>query len=150
MSKKYVNIDNSTRPAGDDKYKKIIEQISKDDVCPFCEEHLLKYHKNPIIKSGTFWTLTTNMYPYKNSKYHFLIIHKGHITTTKDISKDAWLELYETINWIENEYDISGGTFFMRCGDTSKTGASVTHLHSHLVTPDKDKPGYEPVIARIG
>jgi diadenosine tetraphosphate (Ap4A) HIT family hydrolase len=145
-----VNTSNTWRPGGDDTYKKVIEGIKNDGVCPFCPEQLEKYHKNPIIKQGPFWTLTTNMYPYKNAKYHFLLILKAHKNDTKELSAEEWTELHEHTNWLVDKYKLLGGTLMMRCGDTTHTGASVTHLHAHLVAPDFENKEREPIMARVG
>ncbi|MFA6446112.1 MAG: HIT domain-containing protein [Candidatus Paceibacterota bacterium] len=143
----HVNLDNAGRP-GDDTYKKVIEKIAQDKVCPFCRENLEKYHKNPIIRETENWVLTTNMYPYKNTRYHFLLIHKDHIADSSNIAQDSWQELHTHLDWLTKEYDAPGATFMMRCGDTSHTGASVTHLHAHLVVSDRTQN--EPVMVRIG
>lgn len=143
----HVNIDNSGR-GGDVSYRKVIEKIATDKVCPFCIENLTKYHKNPILKDAKYWIVTTNMYPYKNTLHHFLLIHKKHTTSSKDISAEAWTELHGHIDWLTETYKVPGGTFFMRCGDTNHTGASVTHLHAQMVVTDTTK--VEPVLARFG
>lgn len=145
----FVNTDNSKRPS-DDVYSNVIKKIQEDNVCPFCPDQLANYHKNPIIKEGKFWTLTTNMYPYKNSKYHFLLILKAHKSDTKELSNEEWFELHDHINWLTDTYKFPGGSLMMRCGDTAHTGASVSHLHAHLVTPDFDNPNREPILTRLG
>jgi diadenosine tetraphosphate (Ap4A) HIT family hydrolase len=131
-------------------YKNVIEQIQKDNVCPFCPDQLAKYHKKPILREGSFWTVTTNMYPYPNTKHHFLMILKAHKADSKDLSPEEWTELHDHINWLVTSYNIPGGTFFMRCGDTSLTGATVTHLHSHFVSADFENPNRKPIMARVG
>lgn len=145
----HVNVNNAGRH-GDDTYKNVIEQIAREKICPFCGDQLKKYHKEPIIKEGHFWTLTTNMYPYKNAKYHFLLILKNHKNNTVELSADEWLELHEHANWLTSEYKLPGGTFMMRCGDTSHTGATVTHLHAHFVAPDFENPTREPILVKLG
>jgi diadenosine tetraphosphate (Ap4A) HIT family hydrolase len=145
----FVNLENTAhRPTGI--YSGVIDQIKKDGVCPFCPESLAKYHKNPIIKEGKFWLLTNNMYPYEGAKYHALLIHKVHITTFAEISKEAWEELNEFINYFTGEHAIPGGTFIVRFGDTRYTGASVVHLHANLISPDGEDKDRKPIIARIG
>ena len=148
--KKLVNISNTVRPGGDETYKNVIAQIQSDNVCPFCPDQLEKYHKNPIIKRTEYWTLTTNMYPYKNAKFHFLLILKNHKNDTGELSKEEWSELHENTNWLVKEYGLPGATLMMRCGDTSHTGASVTHLHAHFVAPDFNNPDREAIMARLG
>jgi diadenosine tetraphosphate (Ap4A) HIT family hydrolase len=145
----FVNLENTAhRPTGP--YGNVIEQIKKDGVCPFCPESLAKYHKNPILKEGKFWLLTDNFYPYEGAKYHALLIHKAHIATFVEISKEAWGELNEFINYFTGENKIPGGTFIMRFGDTRYTGASVSHLHANLISPDGENKDRKPIIARIG
>lgn len=145
----FVNHDNTAhRPDGT--YRKVIDQIKKDGVCPFCPESLENYHKNPIIKDGVFWLLTNNMYPYEGTKYHALLIHKMHITKFSEISKGAWDELDNLINYFTSEHAIPGGTLIMRFGDTRYTGASVAHLHANLISPDGEIKDRKPIIARIG
>lgn len=137
----FVNADNTkARPTGE--YAKVIDGIAKDGVCPFCPDHLAKYHKKSIEKKA-FWTVTDNMYPYKPSKNHRLFIHTDHITHLSEVSQEAWKELEDIISSDITERKITGGTFIVRFGDTKFTGASVTHLHAHLVQSDPDDPSYD-------
>jgi diadenosine tetraphosphate (Ap4A) HIT family hydrolase len=145
----FVNSDNTThRPSG--AYGKVIDEIKKAGVCPFCPENLSKYHKNPVLKEGKYWVLTKNFYPYEGAKHHILIIHKKHIETFEEIIPEAWEEIRSLIgSFLKNE-KIIGGTFVMRFGDTAHTGASVSHLHANLVSPDVEDKNRKPILARIG
>ncbi len=124
-----------------------MKKIEAEGFCPFCPEHMGKYHTPPIVKVGTYWYVTPNMYPYENTLHHLLIITNEHIANSKDLSFEAWAELQTHLNWVMQEYDIEGGTLLMRSGDMSKTGSSVLHLHAQLIVArDKNKP----VITRVG
>jgi diadenosine tetraphosphate (Ap4A) HIT family hydrolase len=145
----FVNPENTAhRPTGT--YGNVISQIQKDGVCPFCPESLAKYHTNPILKEGKFWLLTDNLYPYDGAKYHELLIHKQHITSFDEISKEAWEEMHDFIKSFTGENNIPGGTFIVRFGDARYTGASVSHLHANLVSPDGEDDDRKPIVARIG
>lgn len=145
----FVNPENTGyRPQ--EAYSKVISDIQKDGVCPFCPENLSKYHKNPIIKEGAYWLLTSNMYPYEGAKYHVLIIHKKHIENFAEITPEAWVELKSFIEEFGKENNIPGGTFLMRFGGTAYTGASVSHLHANFVSPDGEDKNRKPIITRIG
>lgn len=148
-SKQFVNT-NNTQQRPDEKYASVIANIKKDGVCPFCPDQLAKYHKNPIIDETKNWLVTNNMYPYKNTKHHILLIHKEHIESIKEINNEAWKELHEIFIRAIERSKILGGTMFIRFGDTKFTGASVSHLHAHLVSSDPDKPEYTPLLTRIG
>jgi diadenosine tetraphosphate (Ap4A) HIT family hydrolase len=145
----FVNFDNTAhRPEGT--YGKVISGIKEDGVCPFCPENLLKYHKNPILKEGVYWLFTKNMYPYEGAKYHILIIHKKHIGKFEEIAPEAWDEIRSLIGSFMKEENIPGGTFVMRFGDTDYTGATVSHLHANLISPDTEDKNRKPIIARVG
>jgi len=147
--KAFVNLDSTKdRPDGG-KYSSVIAQIQKDGVCPFCPEQLEKYHKNPILIDKTHWLVTENMYAYKGTKHHFLLIHKNHIKHMNELSSEAWAELHEISNEVFGKYNVEGGAFLMRFGNTKYTGASVNHLHAHIICADP-KPDREPILARVG
>jgi len=137
--------------ARDGIYKETIEKISKDGVCPFCNEHLDKYHKNPVDEYN-HWLVTDNQYPYKPTKVHKLLIHKAHIENISQISRQAWIELQNIIDTLVQQ-NINGGTFLLRFGDTLYTGASVTHLHAHIIQSDPSSSEYKKdmgLLTRVG
>jgi diadenosine tetraphosphate (Ap4A) HIT family hydrolase len=146
--KSFVNLE-STKDRPDGIYSSVIAKIQQDGVCPFCKDQLTKYHKNPILLEGKYWLITENMYPYKGTQHHFLLIHKRHVNHMKDLSTKAWTELEKISNQVFKDYHVEGGSFLMRFGDTRYTGASVTHLHAHIIIADPD-PSRDPVLARVG
>ena len=146
--KDFVDLNNA-RPGI---YQKVIEDIHKSSICPFCAEHIKKIHKNPIREEGS-WLITNNMYPYKPSKNHLLIIHKKHIEHINELSDEAWHELFKIVKEENNKLKIDGGTLMMRFGDSKYTGSSVSHLHCHIVQSDPDHPEYEKtkgILTRVG
>jgi len=147
----FVNQNNSSsRPTGE--YNEVIKKINMDGVCPFCPEHLKKYHKKPIVERK-YWWVTDNMYPYSPSKHHRLLIHKGHISHYNEIGIEAWIEMQEIINKETKDLNITGGAFIMRFGETRFTGGTVSHLHAHITQSDPDHESYDPkkgMVMRIG
>ncbi len=142
----FVNTSNA-RPGV---YDSVIKDIAKKKVCPFCPEELANYHKNPILAEEKHWLATDSMYPYKGAKTHILFIHKKHLAHMSELSPEAWAELHALAGKIGKEKGVTGGTLLMRFGDTKYTGASVTHLHAHLISSGPGEPGAEPVLARVG
>ena len=145
----FVNEENTGyRP--DNVYGNVIAKIKEDGVCPFCEKNLPNYHKKPILKKGKYWLLTDNMYPYEGAKYHLLFVHREHIDHLRKMTTEAWAELYELVEEAIKERNIKGGAFLMRFGETSYTGASVTHLHANLIVADPSREGSRPIMTRLG
>lgn len=147
MKKPFVSINNAGARGG---YKKTLEKIRRDGVCPFCPEHLIRYHRKPILNQGRWWTLTENGYPYRGARHHLLIIHRAHIENLADIAPAAWRELLRMTQSETKKRGMDGGTFYIRFGDTSATGASVAHLHANLISPDTRLKNRKPIFTRVG
>jgi diadenosine tetraphosphate (Ap4A) HIT family hydrolase len=137
---KYIQLETVRR----EDQKKVMEEIEKDNVCPFCMDHFLKYHKRPIIKNGTFWVLTENQWPYEKVKHQLLAIYKTHINTISEMDPNAGKELIEMFAEETKKRKIAGGGIAMRFGSNpggGNYGSSVLHLHAHLIEPDLEALG---------
>jgi diadenosine tetraphosphate (Ap4A) HIT family hydrolase len=123
--------------------REVMEEIRRQGHCPFCLEHLAKYHKNPIIQTGQFWLLTENQWPYDKVKHQLLAIHKTHIEHLKDLAPEAGKELIELFAAEAKKRGLAGGGLAIRFGQSEhgNYGSSVLHLHAHLIEPDLEKLG---------
>ena len=131
----------------------IMKRAIEDGVCPFCFENLENYHPEPIEFITDEWVVSWNAFPYEFTKICILVIARKHIESSKEISPKGWAEIGEIIKRLEEELGMDYGTMVMRFGDASKTGASIRHLHFHLVQSDPNHPEYDPnvgVMVRIG
>ncbi len=127
-----------------------MEQIRKDKVDPFDWNLLAKYHAQPILRTGKFWLITPNDYPYEGTKLHLLLIYKDDVRLPSQTAPAAWAELRTHIAWIEKEYKLTGGSIIMRFGDPSLSGGSVDHLHLHVVVGSKRRTGAEKLKITAG
>lgn len=116
--------------------KEVMLQIKKDNICPFCEPHLKKYHtKN--VNTFEYWHVTDNAYPYQETSHHKLLILKRHITNITDMYHCEWKELGNIIKEIVDSHGIAGGAVCFRFGDTELSGGTVEHLHAHVIEPGR-------------
>lgn len=147
MRKKHVVMHHSRT----DDQRAIHKKIIKDGVCPFCWKYFTKYHKNPILKKGKYWIVTENAWPYQGTSHHFLFVHKRHIEHLSKIKPDEWQELLLLIKKTTFPSVKNGGSFFIRFGDGDITGASVTHLHAHVIQGGKRKTKKtDPLMVQLG
>ena len=147
MPKKLIEMGN----VRGDRQRRVMERIEALKECPFCEENLKKYHKQKIIKQGKYWTLTPNQWPYDDTELHLLAIARKHVERLDDLSKAAFTELLELFQWAERKYKLDYGAIAMRFGDVGGTGATVLHLHAHLIVANPDPaPGSDRVRFPIG
>lgn len=134
MAKKFVNLKN----AKSKEYKKVIAEISTTGKCPFCPENF-KYHKKPIYKRKNNWFLTNNSWPYKNTENHLIILGDVHKENFAELTKKDFESVTFLVNWAIEKWKIKGGALTIRFGDTDYTGATVSHLHFHIISPKIDK-----------
>lgn len=146
MKNPHVDLDNARL----DEQRQVMEEIVAADHCPFCLENLQKYHKQPILKDGKFWILTPNQWPYEHTKVHLLAIYKEHATDLNQINPEAGNELLQMMQWAQAEYQVPGGAWAMRFGDTDYSAGTVAHIHVQFIVPNLESAGYEPVRLKIG
>ena len=134
----FVNIKNARgRIALEQKLQKSID-TGQD---PFDPQYLSNYHSNPIVKVWDYWYATESEHAYPGSNHHILLICNEYAETLTDISKEAFSELYDIISELNEKYEIPGGGFWMRYGNTNSTGATVKRLHAHLISKDPEGNG---------
>lgn len=119
---------------GKGEYKTVLNTIESKGKCPFCPNNF-KYHKKPILKKTGSWFITENSWSYKNAKKHFLIINKKHKENFNELTVEDFQSIKSLVNWAIQIYKIKGGAFALRFGDTDHTGATVCHIHAHLICP---------------
>ncbi len=143
--KDFVNMDNARY----NDQRQVMQDIQDAGVCPFDEEHLAKYHTPPVLQQGAYWTITPNQWPYEHTRVHLLAIARQHVESVEELPKGAGEELLDHVRWAIKEYSIDFGGLTMRFGDVKHNGASVNHLHAHIIVPDKDKPADAKVKFKI-
>ena len=138
----------STRARGD--YAQALAKIEADGVCPFCEAHLPKHHKKPILFRNAHWIVTENAWPYDGTRHQFLIINRDHIESAEELPPRAWGALGSAYRRLVKEYRLEGATLLLRTGMTDFTGASVAHLHAQLISGGRRQPESELIRALVG
>ncbi len=126
------------RYAKSKEYRKVIEAIALKGKCPFCSENF-KYHKHPILSEEGGWFITRCGWPYKNTKYHFILIGKKHKEHFRQLRQSDFISIRSLVNWASKKFNIKGGVLAHRFGTTEFTGATVCHLHFHLIMPKRGK-----------
>lgn len=131
-------------------YTQTLAEIIEAGFCPFCEKYLFRHHRRPVLYKSRHWIVTENAWPYKGSRFHFLFIAVPHIETTEDMPSVMWKDLQKLYRKLVRENDMKGATLMIRSGDTRITGASVNHLHAHLVTGTRRTKNTKPIEALVG
>ncbi|MEK7576232.1 MAG: hypothetical protein AAB482_00920 [Patescibacteria group bacterium] len=145
-SEKFVDLSH----ARFDEQRKVMSESVARGECPFCLEVFMQYHAQPILKQGVHWLLTHNRWPYKHSRPSLLLIYKTHVENLGDVITTSGSELMLLLQWAEREFKIKSGAVVMRFGDIRINGATVAHLHCHIVVPDITDPTFETLRVKVG
>lgn len=118
-------------------YRKDLEEIEAAGVCPFCPENF-NWHPNPVLETHGDWLITEIREKYPNAERHFLLICKRHLTHVVEMLQQDWHDIDALLLFATAKYGLAskGGAITMRFGDTRYTGATVQHLHMHLIVPE--------------
>ncbi len=125
-------------------YGEVIEGIEKEGNCPFCPAHFI-HHRKPILKKEGVWCITENSWPYDNTALHLLVIGDEHKEHLEELSEQDLLSIMLLVRWAIKEFDVKGGGVAMRFGDTGFTGATVCHLHLHVIVPKEGSTVIFPI-----
>lgn len=146
MKKTFVDIRNARTKEQIDTMKKIIAA----GIDPFAKEHMGTHAKLKIFRESKHWIFAHNKWPYKGTKKHIVAISKKYHEDPWSLSLEETADLFSTFGKIAKEQKIKGGAIAMRLGDTLHSGATVKHLHAHLIEPNVENENYEPVPFYIG
>ena len=141
----FVNLAN----ARNGEQKGVMKEIAKEGHCPFCTENLAKYHKNHIEREGAHWLITKNQWPYDYTEVHLLAILTYHAEDVSGLKPGALDELQSHLEWAVKSYGIAAGGLAMRFGGIDSNGASVRHLHAHIIKPDPSRKKDQKVRFKI-
>ncbi len=126
-----------------------MRRLEESGICAFCSKHFNAEHKNPVEFETDNWVVTKNDYPYQNTKLHVMLIPKVHVKTVSELSKAARSEYLDLIARIETHWNLESYAQFMRSGDIQYNGATVEHLHAHVIVGDYENDDFEPVRVKL-
>ena len=117
-------------------YKEILQNINESGACPFCPGGYT-WENQEILKESGDWTisLVDPRYVLPNSKHHFLLFPRRHLTDSLELTAADWAAIQELTAWARKEYEMPAAILTMRSGDTAVTGATVKHLHAQFFVP---------------
>jgi len=112
------------------------EEINSLGICPFCSrESFTKFHKGEVIFENASWILSTNDTPYVGTKTHLLLVFQGrHVRHLIELTENEWGLLLGALKFASEKFEIDSGAFLMRFGTPGNNGASVEHLHAHIIS----------------
>ena len=126
------------RNARDPTYLEHLHTMEHRGTCPFCPE---AYDHTRILQTRGSWHIARSNWPYESAKHHLLIISKEHRTSFLELSASDFSDIQMLFKWAMEQFCICGGGLALRFGETLYSGATVCHLHFHIIQPELKADG---------
>lgn len=129
----------NSQNAKNEGYRRLLDDAEKRGVCPLCE-NVIERRIQPIHFENEHWIVTENIYPH-TAELHLLMVSRRHIIEICEIVSEEWMSYGSAIKALTEKFKIVGAGVAFRFGDTVRTGASIRHLHAHLIVPREHRDG---------
>jgi ATP adenylyltransferase len=117
--------------ARNDDQRAYMEDLEERGICVFCLEH----QRAEIAVEGEHFYVTRNLWPYRGTKEHWLIVPRAHVRAFDELPDEAGAELWALKRRLKG--DAAATATVERSGDMRYNGGSVAHLHIHFVILDE-------------
>ncbi|GAB1690731.1 HIT family protein [Krasilnikovia sp. M28-CT-15] len=124
-------------------------RLEADGICIFCPPHLDHDAVQRTVYRNEHWAVTPNEFPYRGARLHLLMVPHDHVTDLADLDPQAQASFWKTLSWIRDRYDITSYGIGVRNGNGLFTGATIEHVHVHVIVGDVDDPAHEPVRMKL-
>ena len=118
--------------------RRYMEELEREGICIFCEEHVEEHQANPIEHRGEHWFVTRNSYPYAGTAAHYLIVARRHVRSFDELPDEAGAELWSIRRALKRQLDPIATATVECSGEMRFNGGSVAHLHVHFVALNED------------
>lgn len=117
-----------------EEYKAQLNGILESGQCPFCPggETL---RDQEILKQTDTWFVKENAHPLANTLFHFVFTPNRHVQDVGELTAKEWEGLMALRQELKEKYNFTGDAMYVRSGEPLVTGATVAHLHWHLIVP---------------
>lgn len=127
-----------------------MQRLEAAGVCLFCPDGFQQQPAQRILWRTKRWTVTPNEFPYKGTALHLLVVPHEHVTDMLDLTAASQEDFWLTLKMIREQFNLKYYGLGVRNGDCRFTGATISHVHAHvLVAVDDESVGEVPVRMRF-
>jgi ATP adenylyltransferase len=120
-----------------------MQRLQADGVCLFCPDVLREHGRQRVLTRTRHWTITPNEFPYAGTALHLLLVPHQHVGDLLDLDPGAQADLFTALAWVRDRYELTYYGLGVRNGDCRYNGATISHLHAHVLVGD---PAAEPQV----
>jgi ATP adenylyltransferase len=110
-----------------------MERLEAAGVCLFCPGELGRHAGAAAFLETEHWTVMPNDFPYAGTSLHLLLLPRAHVSDMLELSPAAQADFFAALAAAREHYGFGHYGLGVRNGDCRYTGATIVHLHAHVV-----------------
>jgi diadenosine tetraphosphate (Ap4A) HIT family hydrolase len=110
-----------------------MRRLEAAGVCLFCPDELGRHAGSAASLRTAHWTVMPNDFPYEGTSLHLLLVPREHVGDMLDLGAAARADFFTALAAARQRYGIGHYGLGVRNGDCRYTGATIVHLHAHVV-----------------
>jgi len=126
-----------------------MRRLDAAGICLFCPDGLARHARQRILLRTRHWSVTPNEFPYQGTSLHLLLVPDQHAADLLDLSEEVRHDFWEALAAVAREHELSHYGLGVRNGDCRYTGATIRHVHAHVLVGDAADADAPPVRMRF-
>jgi diadenosine tetraphosphate (Ap4A) HIT family hydrolase len=111
-----------------------MQRLEAAGVCLFCPDGLAAQNRQEIVLRTRHWSVTPNAFPYRGTKLHLLLLPDQHAADLLDLDPAVQADFWTVLGQVREQFGLDYYGLGVRNGDCRYTGATITHVHAHVLT----------------
>ena len=126
-----------------------MRRLEAAGICLFCPQSLREHARQQITFQTRHWAVTPNAFPYAGTRLHLLVVPHQHASDMLDLDDEALADFWTALRMIRERFGLSHYGLGVRNGNCSFTGATIAHVHAHVLVGDPSLDPEVPVRMRF-
>jgi len=126
-----------------------MRSLEERGICLFCPEGLRQQGRQQILWRTRHWAVTPNEFPYAGTALHLLLVPQQHAHDLLDLPAEVQHDFWAVLGSVRERYQLHHYGLGVRNGDCRFTGATIRHVHAHVLVAAPATAGGGPVRMRF-
>jgi len=120
-----------------------MRRLEAAGICLFCPAALREHARQRVTFETRHWAVTPNAFPYQGTRLHLLVVPHQHANDMLDLDDEALADFWAVLRQVRERFDLGHYGLGVRNGNCSFTGATIAHVHAHVLVGD---PALDPEV----
>jgi ATP adenylyltransferase len=110
-----------------------MQRLEAAGTCLFCPDGLAAQNRQEVVLQTRHWSVTPNAFPYPGTRLHLLLVPGQHAGDLLDLDAEVQADFWTALGLVRERYGLDYYGLGVRNGDCRYTGATIVHVHAHVL-----------------